>query len=282
MNSNNWPDDSTTTTPSAKDEAKEVGHEGAEAGAHVAQTAGAEAKNVAHTAGREAKNLVGELGDDLKSQAGAQQQKVAEGLRSISQELKGMAENNQQDTGTATHWVHEAARRTGDAAGWLDERDPGSLVDEVKRFARRRPGAFLAMAAGAGLLVGRLTRGLTKDSSGQVKEGAHHGGTGGSRRTTVPPAPNAAPSEPAKVPPTPEYHLASGTVAEAGVAGGRAGTADAGLYESEASLDTYTGDDATIGYDATAGGVPPTVYPPVPERVENADDIAGDDERRLP
>ncbi|MBG0739061.1 hypothetical protein IV500_06565 [Paeniglutamicibacter antarcticus] len=283
MNTSNWPDDSTSTTPKAKDEAKQVGREGAEAGAHVAQAAGAEAKNVAHTAGREAKNLIGELGDDLKSQAGAQQQKVAEGLRSISEELKGMAENNQQDAGTATHWVHEAARRTGDAAGWLDERDPGSLVDEVKRFARRRPGAFLAIAAGAGLLAGRLTRGLTGDSGGQTTSAAPQGGTSGSLRTTLPPAPYTSPSEPAKLPPTPEYHLASGSVAEASGTGGRAGTADAGLYESDASLDTYTGDDATIGYDAASGGVPPTVYPPVPGRVgENADDIADGDERRLP
>lgn len=283
MNTSNWPDDSTSTTPKAKDEAKQVGREGAEAGAQLAQKAGGEAKNVAHTAGREAKNLVGELGDDLKSQAGAQQQKVAEGLRSISEELTGMAENNQQDAGTATQWVHEAARRTGDAADWLEQRDPGSLVEEVKRFARRRPGAFLAMAAGAGLLAGRLTRGLTKDSSEQAKGGTHHAGTSGSPRTMVPPAPNAAPSEPAKVPPTPEYHLASGTVAEPRLAGGQAGTADAGLYESEASRDTYTDDDATIGFDAASGGVPPTVYPPVPERLGgNADDIVAGDERRLP
>ncbi|RHA44104.1 hypothetical protein D1825_03040, partial [Cellulomonas rhizosphaerae] len=31
---------------------------------------------------------------------------------------------------------------------------------EVRSFARRRPGTFLLVAAGAGLLVGRLTRAL--------------------------------------------------------------------------------------------------------------------------
>ncbi|WP_434612515.1 hypothetical protein [Arthrobacter sp. A5] len=210
---------------------------------------------MAQEAGRQAKNLVGELGDDLRTQAGAQQQKVAEGLRSIGDELRGMADNNTQEAGTATRWVHEAARRAGDAAGWLDERDPGSLVDEVKRFARRRPGMFLAVAAGAGLLAGRMTRGLAGGSNDQDT------GYGSRTGTTLPPAPRVAPPEAIKVPPTAEYHLTSGYPAGAGTPG----TADAGLYESSASLETFADDDATIGYDPASGGVPPTVYPPLPE-----------------
>ena len=47
------------------------------------------------------------------------------------------------------------------AAGWLADRDPGSLLDEVRSFARRKPGTYLAIAMGAGVLAGRLTRGLT-------------------------------------------------------------------------------------------------------------------------
>ena len=36
---------------------------------------------------------------------------------------------------------------------------PRDLLDEVKRFARRRPVAFLALAAAAGVVAGRVTRG---------------------------------------------------------------------------------------------------------------------------
>jgi len=39
------------------------------------------------------------------------------------------------------------------------------VLEDVKSFARRRPGAFLALAAGAGLIAGRLTRGLAAASS---------------------------------------------------------------------------------------------------------------------
>ena len=43
----------------------------------------------------------------------------------------------------------------------MADRDPGALLDEVRSFARRKPGTYLAIALGAGVLAGRLTRGLT-------------------------------------------------------------------------------------------------------------------------
>ena len=70
-----------------------------------------------------------------------------------------MAQNSEQQ-GPATDLVKQAAERTSTVASWLEDREPGHVVDEVTRFARQRPGAFLAIAAGAGLLVGRLGRGL--------------------------------------------------------------------------------------------------------------------------
>ncbi|MEV7647147.1 hypothetical protein [Arthrobacter sp. NPDC089319] len=149
----------------AKTEAKEVGREGVEAGQHVAQTAKGEAKQVAHEAKEKARDLMSELGDDVRGQAHTQQQRVASGLRSIGEELSSMARNSDQ-SGTATHLVSRAADRADSVAHWLENRDPGSLLDEVKRFARQRPGAFLAIAAGAGVLAGRLTKGLTADSGG--------------------------------------------------------------------------------------------------------------------
>ena len=60
----------------------------------------------------------------------------------------------------ATDLAQQAGERTNAVASWLEEREPGHVVDEITRFARQRPGAFLAAAAGAGFLVGRLGRGL--------------------------------------------------------------------------------------------------------------------------
>jgi hypothetical protein len=78
------------------------------------------------------------------------------------------------DGGTASSLVGQAAGKAGDVADWLDGRDPGSLLEEVKGFARRRPGVFLAVAAGAGLVAGRLARGATaKDESAGGTANAH-------------------------------------------------------------------------------------------------------------
>ncbi|WP_309124039.1 hypothetical protein [Arthrobacter sp.] len=180
-----------STTSAAKDEAKDVGRQGVDAAKGVAQTAGSEAKNVAHEAGSQAKNLVGQLGSDLKSQAGTQQQRVTDGLRSLTDELKSMADKS--EGGTAQQLVQQVAQRTDSAASWLEGRDPGSLLDEVTGFARRRPGAFLLIAAGAGLLAGRLTRGLAggSDSSGSPSTGGPSGTVGGGQHVaTYPPVPD--------------------------------------------------------------------------------------------
>jgi hypothetical protein len=69
----------------------------------------------------------------------------------------------------ATQLARQAADQAHSLGSWLENREPGDVLGEVKRFARRKPGAFLAIAAGAGFLSGRLTRGLTGGSeSGQA------------------------------------------------------------------------------------------------------------------
>jgi len=176
-----------STTSAAKEAAADVAGETAGAAKDVAATAASEARHVAQDAGTQVKNLVGELGTGLKEQAESQQQKVAQGLRSISDELRTMGQNS-DSSGTASNLVEQAAQRTGDVAGWFEARDPGSLLEEVKGFARRRPAAFLMAAAGAGLLAGRMTRGLTGDSTGT------QAGNSASYPRTVPPAPAVAPT----------------------------------------------------------------------------------------
>ena len=64
-----------------------------------------------------------------------------------------------------TDLAQEASRRVCEFSYWLDNHEPADLLDEVKRFARRRPGAFLALAAAAGVVAGRLTRGAVAGRS---------------------------------------------------------------------------------------------------------------------
>ncbi|MHA7240555.1 hypothetical protein [Arthrobacter sp. TMS1-12-1] len=157
----------------AKDQAKKVGQDSKEAAKNVAGTAAADAKDVAGTAAAEAKNVAAEVGSqaknllgtvtsEVKSQAGTQQQKLTEGIRGVSDELRSMADKS--DNQFVSGLVEQASQRTGSAASWLENRDASDILEDVKAFARRKPGAFLAIAASAGLVVGRLTRGA-KDNN---------------------------------------------------------------------------------------------------------------------
>ena len=171
-----------TTTPSAsepglKDDAAALADEAAGAGRRVAETAKDESKAVASETGRQVRRLGDDVGQELRDQAAKQQTRVADGIRSVGDEFSSMADH--ADEGMAADLVREAGRRADRVGQWLGQRDPSSLVREVKGFARRRPGVFLAIAVGAGVVVGRLTRALAAppDQDGQATSGT--AGAGG-------------------------------------------------------------------------------------------------------
>ncbi|GAB5078712.1 hypothetical protein [Arthrobacter sp. AD-310] len=153
-------DTSTSKKDAAKEEAADVARTAKDSAQTVAQTAKEEVANVAAEAKYNAKDLLDQARTGLTSQAGTQQQKAAEGIRTISSQLQSMA-NAPDQQGMASDLVRQAADRASSVASWLEARQPGDLLDEVQRFARNRPGTFLLLAAGAGVLAGRLTRGLT-------------------------------------------------------------------------------------------------------------------------
>ncbi|AWB85202.1 hypothetical protein [Mycetocola zhujimingii] len=130
-----------------------------EAGGHVASTAADGASNVKQEVGTQAKNLVGEVRSQLTTQVSTQQERAAGGIRTMSEQLRSMADSS-ETSGVATSLVSQAASRAEGVAGWLESRDPAGLLDDVKSFARRRPGVFIAAAAGAGIVVGRLAKSL--------------------------------------------------------------------------------------------------------------------------
>lgn len=146
-------------TSVAKEESADVARQAGDAVQDVAETAKDEAAHVASEVKTSTMDLLHQAKTDLTAQAGTQQQKAAEGLRKISGELHTMA-GAPEDQGVAADLVRQAADRSASVASWLEHRDPGSVLDEVKSFARQRPGAFLLLAAGAGILAGRLGRSL--------------------------------------------------------------------------------------------------------------------------
>jgi hypothetical protein len=163
-----------STTETAKETASAVKDEATSAAQDVAGTAKQGAGHVAHEARNQARELWGQSRDELVGQAGNQQAKVAQGLRSLGSELQSMAEGSQAG-GPATDLVREAASRVDSVAGWLENREPGDVVEQLRSFARRRPGTFLAAAAVAGLVGGRLTRAAVDEHRDSSSGGASSG-----------------------------------------------------------------------------------------------------------
>jgi hypothetical protein len=148
-----------STAQRAREQAGGVGQSAQEAGQQVAHTAAEQVREVASEAGRQARDLVAEARTQARDQTATQQKRVVEGLRAVAGELRQMAEKN-GGTGVATELAWRASERAQGLAGWIDRREPAAVVEEVRSFARRRPGAFLMGAVLAGVVAGRLTRGL--------------------------------------------------------------------------------------------------------------------------
>ncbi|WP_323097444.1 hypothetical protein [Intrasporangium sp. YIM S08009] len=181
-------------TDTAKDTAKEA----ADRGRDVAGTAADEAKAIGAEAKSQLTALLEQLRGELGTQASDQGQRAARGLGSLGDELRQMADAAPQD-GVAGDLVRRIEQQVRSASQWLENREPGELLEDVRSVARRRPGAFLAGAALLGLLGGRLTRGLTDsptstsgggEATGSPTTGTYgvtgatYGTTGGTAGTT--------------------------------------------------------------------------------------------------
>ncbi|MFI5952376.1 hypothetical protein [Cryptosporangium sp. NPDC051539] len=161
-----------TSTPSTTDRARETAgtaqQEGAalashakDAGSDVAQTARAGASQVASETKTQAADLFRTTKDEVKGQVDAQRQRLAGALRTTGQELGSGHEDHSRLTAEVTQRTGEYARRFAD---YLDQRGPDAILDDVRSFARRRPGTFLLLAGVAGVVAGRVFRGVAAAS----------------------------------------------------------------------------------------------------------------------
>jgi hypothetical protein len=195
----------TPSTPElAKREAADVARTAAQSGGQVGETAGDQAMRVASATAEQARDLLAEGRTQLVDQAREGQRKAAGGLHTLADQLRDMSQKSDEE-GLAPELARQASERARGVATWLDEREPGALLDEVRRFARRRPGMFLAGAAIAGVLAGRLTRGAvaaaSDDSSGSSNDQpANRPAPAPGYSTQATPPPVGAPGTPTQLP----------------------------------------------------------------------------------
>lgn len=190
--------DSDSPSQVAKQEAGNVAQSASGAAQEVASATKEQASSVASDAKDQAKQLAGQTRDELSQQVSTGKERAVSSLRSLSKELRGMAEGG-EGSGPATELARQASSTTDQIASFLEEREAGQILGEVRDFARRRPGAFLLGAAVAGVVLGRLTRGAVSSASSSSNGHSEDSGNGASSYGS----PGAATSTPAYGTPAP-------------------------------------------------------------------------------
>lgn len=167
---------------SAKQNARAVADTAKEDASHVAGVAKEEARQVADEAGRHARSLFAQARDEVTATVDTQQHQVAATFQRLGEGLSDVSFGDEPADQLARDLTRQASDGLRGAGSWLDSRGPAEVLDEVARFARRRPGTFLAAAALTGFVAGRLTRSLADDArrddepAGRRADGgaAHH------------------------------------------------------------------------------------------------------------
>jgi len=164
----------TGTGTAGDSRAKQVAQQGAQAAGQAAGDVRDTAKEQALRVGGEAKtqvrNVASDVRDRVGEQARTQNDKLVGGIRRVADDLEQMRGERQDSPAAAV--VSRVADGGRQLADYLDRHGPEGVLREVQDFARRRPGTFLATALVAGLVVGRLGKGVMKAddaSSGSAK-----------------------------------------------------------------------------------------------------------------
>jgi len=146
-----------STVDTAKGEAKQVADTAVQSGKDVALTAKEGVRDVAAETKQQATSLLDTVRSEVGQQASTSQNRIADAVHGLSKELGSMASSS-QESGPLTDLAQQASRKSGELAGWLQDREPSDVLEEVRSYARRRPGSFLVLCGLAGVVAGRLTR----------------------------------------------------------------------------------------------------------------------------
>jgi len=135
-----------------------------QAAQNVAQTAREQGRQVTGEVAAQTRSLAADVRDSVTNQAHAQNDRLAETIRRLADELDEMAYDRKDSPARTV--VSRVAQSSRQLADHLAHRGPEGVLADVQDFARRRPGAFLLSAAVAGFVVGRVGKGVMSATTG--------------------------------------------------------------------------------------------------------------------
>ena len=142
----------------AKAESAEVAETAKQAGKDVMSEVSEQTSAVAHTAKDQIQQLATTTRQELKAQSEQRGEQIAMRLQTWSGQLKALAEGRVEDAGELRALVGDVQQRLESYASSLRERGPDGVLQDVRRFARRRPAMFLLAAGVTGFAIGRLVK----------------------------------------------------------------------------------------------------------------------------
>lgn len=148
----------TSTSEAAKEKAAEVAASAKHSAGQVTDQAREQAAEVMSSATDQLGQVVGTAREELRNRASAEATNLGLRLGEIAEELRAMGQASAEHGGVAATAVCGVADQVDRGARRLSEGDLDTALDDLKRFARNRPGTFLLGAIGAGFAVGRLLR----------------------------------------------------------------------------------------------------------------------------
>jgi hypothetical protein len=186
-----------TQDPATQGGAKQAASRAADESKQVAQTAGEQTRevvgavkeqagDVVATAKQQGRNVAHETREQLRHQADSQTQRLAEALRSVGGQVQALADGRTQEAGGTRDYAGQAATTLQEWAGRVESRGFQGLTRDLEQVALRRPGAFLAGAAAAGFVLGRLVRSQSGSEPAATKTSSEGPGL---KAGTPPPAP---------------------------------------------------------------------------------------------
>lgn len=153
------------TAFTAKQEAERTATTTRSAVADVAATATDQAGQVAGEAVNQLRLLADEARSQVMDQADTATSKLSERVRSLAGEVRDLSQGTGDASSAAAGLARQVADKGEELAEYLAAQGPGGLVQGVRSFAARRPGAFLLGALVAGAATGRIVKGATAERS---------------------------------------------------------------------------------------------------------------------
>lgn len=130
---------------------RDVGNDITRPGSH-------DAGGVVDEARRHTSKLAGETGDRARQHADEQLRRSAGFIDQLGGELEDMATNSSRQDGYLVALARDGAQSARDLSRRVEDGGLEGVLDDVTRFARRRPAMFLAASFAVGLALGRVTR----------------------------------------------------------------------------------------------------------------------------